>query len=196
MKLLRHGPSEHERPGLLDDKGGIRDLSNYVPDIDADCVQPPSLLKLVKLDPYTLPLVNGAPGLGTPAKGVGKCADHDLQLRGSHRLREPADDFAARTCVHLRRLEGDPLTKSLGRELAKTKIRVNCVTPRPVLRFAGPLECGRTTLRDGSTRFSRPSLQPGWITPHPIRIDAVPFDCGANPRVWNHGPNQPRAWLA
>jgi hypothetical protein len=191
MKPLRYGPSEHESPGLLDGKGGIRDLSNYVPDIDADCVQPPSLLKLVKLDPYTLPLVKGAPRLGTPATGVEKYADHDLQLRGSHRLREPAGDFAARRCGAYGATKEIPLTKSLGKELAKTEIRVNCVTPRSVLRFRRPARRGPN---DPARRLlSRPSLQPGWITPHPIRIDA---DCGANPRVWNHGPNQPRAWLA
>jgi 2,4-didehydro-3-deoxy-L-rhamnonate hydrolase len=71
MKLLRYGPSEHEQPGLLDGKGGIRNLSNYVRDIDGDCLEPATLLKLAKLDPFALPLVNGAPRLGTPVKGVG-----------------------------------------------------------------------------------------------------------------------------
>jgi 2-keto-4-pentenoate hydratase/2-oxohepta-3-ene-1,7-dioic acid hydratase in catechol pathway len=73
MKLLRYGPSEREQPGLLDGKGGIRDLSNYVRDIDTDCLEATTLLKLAKLDPYALPLVNGVPRLGTPVTGVGKC---------------------------------------------------------------------------------------------------------------------------
>ncbi|MBP6736166.1 MAG: 2-hydroxyhepta-2,4-diene-1,7-dioate isomerase, partial [Rhodobacteraceae bacterium] len=33
MKLLRHGPSGAEKPGLLHSDGTIRDLSGLVPDI-------------------------------------------------------------------------------------------------------------------------------------------------------------------
>ena len=34
MKLLRHGPSGEEKPGLLDAEGVVRDLSGHVADID------------------------------------------------------------------------------------------------------------------------------------------------------------------
>ena len=35
MKLLRYGPSGHEKPGLLDADGVVRDLSGIVADLDA-----------------------------------------------------------------------------------------------------------------------------------------------------------------
>ena len=36
MKLLRYGPQGSEKPGLMDEKGQIRDLSDVVKDIDPD----------------------------------------------------------------------------------------------------------------------------------------------------------------
>lgn len=72
MKLLRYGPIENERPGLLDGEGGIRDLSGLVPDIGPECLAPTTLAKLAKLDPRSLPLVPGTPRLGVPVAAVGK----------------------------------------------------------------------------------------------------------------------------
>ena len=34
MKLLRYGPKGQEKPGLLDEEGRIRDLSDKINDID------------------------------------------------------------------------------------------------------------------------------------------------------------------
>ncbi len=72
MKLLRYGPAGQERPGLLDGDGRIRDLSDHVPDIDQDCLTPAGLAALARLDPQSLPLVNGSPRLGVPVGRVGK----------------------------------------------------------------------------------------------------------------------------
>ncbi len=33
MKLLRYGPSGREKPGLLDENGIIRDLSDFIDDV-------------------------------------------------------------------------------------------------------------------------------------------------------------------
>jgi 2-keto-4-pentenoate hydratase/2-oxohepta-3-ene-1,7-dioic acid hydratase in catechol pathway len=38
MKLLRHGPLGHEKPGILDRHGRIRDLSRVIPDISAQTI--------------------------------------------------------------------------------------------------------------------------------------------------------------
>ena len=46
MKLLRHGPKGHERPGLLDDQGRVRDLSALLPDITPATLSPKSLAAL------------------------------------------------------------------------------------------------------------------------------------------------------
>jgi 2-keto-4-pentenoate hydratase/2-oxohepta-3-ene-1,7-dioic acid hydratase in catechol pathway len=64
MKLLRYGDVGHEKPGILDAHGAIRDLSAHVHDIDGATLQPASLAKLAALDPTTLPKVEGAPRIG------------------------------------------------------------------------------------------------------------------------------------
>ena len=72
MKLLRYGPAGHEKPGMLDAKGGIRDLSGVVGDIGGPHLAPAALDKLRKLDPMSLPLASGSPRLGPCVAGVGK----------------------------------------------------------------------------------------------------------------------------
>ncbi|MBE0531078.1 MAG: fumarylacetoacetate hydrolase family protein [Rhodospirillales bacterium] len=72
MKLLRYGPKGAEKPGLLDNDGRIRDLSNQVTDIDGSVLAPERLAALGKLDAKTLPLVEGSPRLGAPVAGIGK----------------------------------------------------------------------------------------------------------------------------
>lgn len=72
MKLLRYGPVGKERPGLLDDAGNIRDLSDVVPDIASDVLSDAGLEKLRAIDPETLPLVEGHPRLGICVGDIGK----------------------------------------------------------------------------------------------------------------------------
>jgi 2,4-diketo-3-deoxy-L-fuconate hydrolase len=72
MKLLRYGPKGHEKPGLLDTGGRIRDLTAHVADIAGDVLTPGGVAKLAALDPTKLPLVEGAPRLGPCVGGVGK----------------------------------------------------------------------------------------------------------------------------
>jgi ureidoglycolate lyase len=57
MKLLRWGPRGHEKPGLLDREGNIRDLSGIIPDITGEVLAPSSLARLGQLDHATLPRV-------------------------------------------------------------------------------------------------------------------------------------------
>ena len=70
MKLLRYGPRGHEKPGLLDAQGQIRDLSGVIPDLAGDVLT--RLPDLAKIDPATLPIVSGAPRLGACVAGTGK----------------------------------------------------------------------------------------------------------------------------
>jgi len=72
MKLLRYGPAGHEKPGMLDQNGHVRDLSAHVDDIGPTTLGPAELERLALLDPATLPLVEGTPRLGLPVTGVGK----------------------------------------------------------------------------------------------------------------------------
>lgn len=72
MKLLRYGSVGAERPGMLDAKGEIRDLSRVVSDIAGAALLPESLEKLKRIDPETLPIVGGRPRLGPCVGAVGK----------------------------------------------------------------------------------------------------------------------------
>lgn len=72
MKLLRYGKKGHERPGMLDADGKIRDLSSYVDDIAQSALSEESLEKLRQLNPESLPLVEGNPRLGPCVGQVGK----------------------------------------------------------------------------------------------------------------------------
>ena len=72
MKLLRYGERGHERPGLLDADGRIRDLSAVVADIAGDALAPQGLAALRAIDPARLPVVEGDPRIGACVGGVGK----------------------------------------------------------------------------------------------------------------------------
>jgi 2-keto-4-pentenoate hydratase/2-oxohepta-3-ene-1,7-dioic acid hydratase in catechol pathway len=72
MKLLRYGPPAHERPGLLDSQGRIRDLSILIGELTADRLSPESLKVLDHIEVQALPIVEGTPRLGIPYVGTGK----------------------------------------------------------------------------------------------------------------------------
>ena len=72
MKLLRYGTRGAEKPGLLDKDGKIRDLSQHVPDIAGAVLSPDSLARLAKIDPASLPLVDGTPRYGACVGNIGK----------------------------------------------------------------------------------------------------------------------------
>ena len=66
MKLLRVGAPGAEKPALLGPDGTMRDLSGQVRDFDADALSPDGLARLAKLDPASLPAVEGNPRIGPP----------------------------------------------------------------------------------------------------------------------------------
>lgn len=72
MKLSRIGLSGNERPVMVDQHGGIRDLSSVLKDIDPSTLHPANLAKLMSVDPGTLPLVTGDVRYGPPITGTRK----------------------------------------------------------------------------------------------------------------------------
>jgi 2,4-didehydro-3-deoxy-L-rhamnonate hydrolase len=70
MKLLRYGPAEHEKPGLLAADGAILDLSGHVFDLDWKAITPEGLERLARIDVATLPRVAGARRCGVPVTGT------------------------------------------------------------------------------------------------------------------------------
>lgn len=81
MKLLRWGAAGEERPGTLDAQGRIRDLSNHVPDLRGECLDPERLRRLAAIDPMSLPLVEGSARLGPPVSGIGNILGIGLNYR-------------------------------------------------------------------------------------------------------------------
>ncbi|MGF6508251.1 ureidoglycolate lyase [Paraburkholderia sp. 32] len=72
MKLLRYGPKGHEKPGLLDSDGKIRDLSAVVDDIAGDVLTDAGLARLRAIGPASLPVVQGEPRIGPCVGNIGK----------------------------------------------------------------------------------------------------------------------------
>lgn len=72
MKLLRFGPIGSEKPGVLDNEGNIRNLSDVVTDIDGFSLSDDSLNALKKIDITTLPKVESNTRLGPCVGNVGK----------------------------------------------------------------------------------------------------------------------------
>ncbi|MEO1092078.1 MAG: fumarylacetoacetate hydrolase family protein [Pseudomonadota bacterium] len=66
MKLVRYGPVGHEKPGLIDSGGRLRDLSSVIDDVTATTVDPSTLATLQALDATHLPEIGGDPRLGPP----------------------------------------------------------------------------------------------------------------------------------
>lgn len=81
MKLVRFGDLGREKPGLLDSKGQIRDLSSVIDDIAGAVLEPESLNRLKQIDPETLPIVEGTPRLGPPIGVVPKFLGIGLNYR-------------------------------------------------------------------------------------------------------------------
>ena len=72
MKLVRFGAEGDEKPGLIDEHGNLRDLSAYVDDISGQTLSEAELLKLSKINPNLLPIIDNSTRLGPCVSGVGK----------------------------------------------------------------------------------------------------------------------------
>lgn len=67
MKFARCGAVGQEKPAVLDREGRLRDLSGILPDLAGRY-----LADLPRVDPESLPLVEGTPRIGPPVGRVGK----------------------------------------------------------------------------------------------------------------------------
>jgi len=72
VKLLRFGPPGQEKPGLIDAKLAIRDLSDFVDDIDVKSLASGRLMRAARaVDPDALPLVPEGTRIGPCIAKVG-----------------------------------------------------------------------------------------------------------------------------
>lgn len=72
MKLLRYGLRGHERPGLVDHYGELRDLHGYVEDVSGEALLPAGLQRLRSINASLLPRVEGQHRIGPCVGKVGK----------------------------------------------------------------------------------------------------------------------------
>ncbi|GGL60017.1 fumarylacetoacetate hydrolase family protein [Wenxinia marina] len=72
MKLVRHGETGRERPGMVAPDGTIRDLTGLVPDIGGAVLSDHGLAMLRAVDPSVLPQVPEGTRLGPCVGGIGK----------------------------------------------------------------------------------------------------------------------------
>jgi 2,4-diketo-3-deoxy-L-fuconate hydrolase len=76
VKLLRYGLPGQEKPGVLDNQGRVRDLSDLIPDVAGAVLLPHSLERLRATNFDSLPLVPGVPQkdfrLGACVGNIGK----------------------------------------------------------------------------------------------------------------------------
>lgn len=72
MKLLRHGTTGAEKPGVLDADGVIRDLSSVIDDVHGATLSDASINKLKGMDLDSLPVVDAGARLGPCVGNVGK----------------------------------------------------------------------------------------------------------------------------
>jgi 2,4-didehydro-3-deoxy-L-rhamnonate hydrolase len=106
MKLVRYGRLGHEKPGLIDADGKLRDLSSIIDDIEPAQLSDKSLAKLGRIKPASLPAVRGKPRFGAPVSGIGKIvaiglnyADHAAEA-GLRVPTEPIIFMKAITCLN------------------------------------------------------------------------------------------------
>ncbi len=106
MKLVRYGRPGHEKPGMIDGDGKLRDLSSVIDDIGPSQLSDKTLAKLSRVKPSGLPLVRGKPRFGVPVMGIGKIvaiglnyADHAAES-GLPIPKEPIVFMKAITCLN------------------------------------------------------------------------------------------------
>jgi len=106
MKLCRYGRPGHEKPGLIDAEGKLRDLSKIVEHLGPNELSPRGLKMLARLKAESLPLVNGNPRYGVPYVGIGKFvaiglnySDHAKEA-GLPLPAEPIVFMKATTCIN------------------------------------------------------------------------------------------------
>ena len=72
MRLVRYGAIGAEKPGLIDNAGLLRDLSDHVADINGDMLGDDSIAALSAIDHSALPIVDGSPRIGACVGNIGK----------------------------------------------------------------------------------------------------------------------------
>jgi len=106
MKLVRFGEKGTERPGLIDEAGQLRDLSDFIDDWTGETIGSATLSQLASQDLDGFPIVGNNPRLGPPVGNVGKiigCAltyGKHAQEAGLETPKEPMFMLTSRTAIN------------------------------------------------------------------------------------------------
>jgi len=130
MKLVRFGNSGAEKPGLVDDQGRLRDLSDVVADITPDNLSRSALKKIADVSPSKLPLVAGEPRLGVPIAGVGmfiaiglNYADHAAEAK----LPLPSEPIVFQKAITSLNGPNDPVVMPKGSKKSDWEVELGIV---------------------------------------------------------------------
>jgi 2-keto-4-pentenoate hydratase/2-oxohepta-3-ene-1,7-dioic acid hydratase in catechol pathway len=134
MKLVRFGEAGHERPGLVDNDGTLRDLSGVVPDIAGNALLPLSLARLRALDHAALPAVQGEPRLGPCVGQVGKFIC--VGLNYSDHAAETGADIPAEPILFMKATSAisgpnDPVEIPRGSEKTDWEVELGVIIGKP-----------------------------------------------------------------
>jgi 2-keto-4-pentenoate hydratase/2-oxohepta-3-ene-1,7-dioic acid hydratase in catechol pathway len=139
MKLVRYGDAGHEKPGLIDGSGALRDLSGVLRTLDLPSLGLEGLAALRGLDVDALPRVGGTPRLGVPYTGIGKFVGIGLNYRdhaaeaGLPVPTEPIVFMKATTCLSG---PADPIELPPGSEKTDWEVELGVVIGRVARRVS------------------------------------------------------------
>lgn len=134
MKLVRWGNPGAERPGVIDARGHVRDLSHHCVDLTPDMLAPARLARLAAIDPAGLPEVAPDERLGVPVAGIGNIIGIGLNYRdhaAETGLALPAEPVMF--SKHIGALAGpfDPLPMPPGTAKLDWEVELGVVIGRP-----------------------------------------------------------------
>ncbi|MEM6415194.1 MAG: fumarylacetoacetate hydrolase family protein [Pseudomonadota bacterium] len=134
MRLFRHGNKGHERPGVLDDEGTMRDLSKELPDISGDILSASSLGRLRDIDFSNLPEIDFGTRIGPCVADIGKIVCVGLNYKdhaeeaGLEPPKEPILFMKATTAVSG---PNDPIVLPRGSEKTDWEVELGVVIGEP-----------------------------------------------------------------
>lgn len=145
MKLVRWGRAGAERPGLIDARGRLRDLSRVVEDITPAVLSPAGLRRLRAVRVERLPPVRGRPRLGCPLAGIGKIVC--IGLNYTDHAAEVGRPVPAEPMVFLKATSAvtgphDPIVRPRGALKLDYEVELGAVIGRDA-RDVGPAEALR-----------------------------------------------------
>ena len=130
MKLLRYGERGCERPGCLDSRGSLRDLSGHITDLSGEILDPETLRQLASLPCERLPQVPDGERLGACLAGVGKLVGVGLNYRDHAResgAPAPAEPILFMKATSSISGAGDPIVIPSGATMVDWEVELGVV---------------------------------------------------------------------